>query len=140
MKPSGAHTHPGHGGDGLGIAVAVLVVLAVIARPAAKAAGQVVRVVGDVLEITGIVLVSVIGLAVLAGLAVGACRLHQWRSADRAAPGPARGHRVTGAEPAEALSAPNATALEQRVVHLHIHVESAADAAAVIDAHREQIQ
>jgi hypothetical protein len=139
MKPSGAHTHPGHGGDGLGIAVAVLVVLAVIARSAAKAVGQVVRVVGDVLEITGIVLVSVIGLAVLAGLAVGACRLRQW-SADRAAPGPARGHRVTGAEPAEALSVPNVPALDQRVVHLHIHVESAADAAAVIDAHREQIQ
>jgi hypothetical protein len=139
MKPSGAHTHPGHGGDGLGIAVAVLVVLAEIARPAAKAAGQVVRVAGDVLEITGIVLVSVTGLAILAGLAAGACRLRQ-RSADRAALDPVRGNRVTGAEPAEALSVPNVPALDQRVVHLHIHVESAADAAAVIDAHREQIQ
>src|SRR5258708_10875392 len=117
MKPSGAHTHPGHGGDRLGIAVAVLVVIAVIARPAARAAGQVVRVAGDVLEITGIVLVSVIGLAVLAGLAVGACRLRHW-SAARAAPGPAPLHPVTGADPAKALSPPHVAARVPRDVPL----------------------
>jgi hypothetical protein len=70
----------GSGGDGGGgvvvLIIAAALIIAAIARPVAHAADAVARVVAEVLEIAGIVLVSAAGLAVLAGMAYGAVRIH----------------------------------------------------------------
>ena len=88
MSPQyGYHWTPcNRGGGGLAALVLVLVIIAaVIARPVAHAADEVGRVVLEALEITGIVLVSAAGLAVLGGMAYGARRACRWQATRRQA-------------------------------------------------------
>jgi hypothetical protein len=76
----------GDGGGGiLALVVLVLVIAAAIARPVAHAADAVLRVLVEALEITGIVLASVAGLGVLAGMVYGARGLYRWRARNRQA-------------------------------------------------------
>jgi hypothetical protein len=89
MSRMGYHWTPCDRGSGGGGAVVVLVVAAVIiaaiARPVARAASEVLRVLADALEVTAIVLASAAGLAVLAGMAYGALTVYRWHARNRQA-------------------------------------------------------
>jgi hypothetical protein len=72
------HAHcPGGGGGATAAVVAVVIVAAVVARPVVHAADAVLRVVTQVLEITGIVVASAAGLAVVAAAVVLAVRVRR---------------------------------------------------------------
>jgi hypothetical protein len=73
---------PRRGGGWL-LALVVVIVLAAIAAPAEAAAEAVLATVIKVLEIAGIVLASVAGLAALGGMAYGARRLYAWHARNR---------------------------------------------------------
>ncbi len=69
MKPSGAHTHPGKGGDGsVALVVLAFIIGLAVAEPIAHAVGSFMRVVVDALEVVVIVVASVVSVAVVAGL------------------------------------------------------------------------
>jgi len=71
MKPSGAHTHPEMGGGGRRLLlIVVAIVVLVIAKAAAHAVSTGLHVLGEFLEILGIIIASGVGLAVLAGIAL----------------------------------------------------------------------
>ena len=82
------HAHcPGGGGGATAAVVAVVIVAAVVARPAVHAADAVLRVVTQVLEITGIVVASAAGVAAAAAAVVVAVRVRR-RVRARAVTGP----------------------------------------------------
>lgn len=88
MSNYGYHWTPCNRGGGGALAALVLVLViiaAAIARPVARAADEVGHVVLEALEITGIVLVSAAGLAVLGGMAYGARRACRWQATRRQA-------------------------------------------------------
>jgi hypothetical protein len=132
-KCRGLHC-PGCGDGGGGVTALVLIVLlvigAVIARPAAHAAGSVLRVTVEVLEITGIILASAAGAATLAGVAVLATRARRSIASREPAP-----YRVISVRSAVAplpqraeIAAPAATrALEAPPAQVPWHVRQAAE-------------
>jgi len=121
MKCPGLHCDGCRDGGG-GLAALLLVVLAVIiaaaARPVAHAADAVGHAVLEALEITGIVLVSAAGLAILAGMAYGAHRAYRWHAVNRQAI-PRQGHM------AQRLSGPQSAAIgaPRKVIPLTIVTE-----------------
>jgi hypothetical protein len=110
----------GHGGGGLAaLVVLAVIIIAAIARPVAHAAGAVGHAVLEALEITGIVLVSTAGLAVLGGMAYGAHRACRWHANRVTA---VSFHPPVAQRGSEALSARRGRAIEAarpRLIQLH---------------------
>jgi hypothetical protein len=114
-------------GGGAWWLVPAAVVAAAIAKPLARAAGEV----GHALAVVGIVVVCAIGAVVVTGLGIVVYRVCWWAGARRVAE-PVRAYQVAQG-PAEALPAPGMPAIEAaREIHYHIHVGGAEDAAAVL--------
>ena len=139
MRPSGAHTHPEHGGGAGGAAVAVLalMILAAFAKPLLHVIGGLEHTLAELLRVLLVAAAVTIGTALVAGTALVVWKLrHARRPArytatvlpPRARPAPpvtVRQHPAVTARPAE--------------VHLHLHGLTPEQAADAIARHAHQV-
>jgi hypothetical protein len=128
--PDGAHTH-GSGGSGIGTAVLVVLGAALamnLAGPVAAAAGELLHI---VMVAAGVILG--LGVAVLAAVITWRLRHRRPRTPQDALAANYRGVvPPPGAGASGAVTAAQRPALEQPVVHLHLHGVSAEDIAAIL--------
>lgn len=135
MHPSGAHTHPEHGGGAGGAAVAVLalMILAAFARPLLHLIGGLEHTLAELLRVLLLAAAVITGTSVAAGAGFVAWKLRRtrpaarytatvWHPQRRPAP-PVSGQQrpALGARPAE--------------VHLHLHGLTPEQAAEAIARH-----
>jgi hypothetical protein len=139
MHPSGAHTHPEHGGGAGGAAVAVLalMIIAAFARPLLHVIGGLEHTLAELLRVLLVAAAVIAGTGLAAGTGFVAWKLRRTRRRAarytatvlhprrRAAP-PVSGHPhpALGARPAE--------------VHLHLHGLTPEQAAEAIARHAQQ--
>ncbi len=130
MRCRGMHCTGCANGRGCGLAVAVAIILigAVIVRPVGHAAGDVIRMVAEVLKITAIVLASAIGLAGLGGLLLLGARIRRHRAAQPRHIAiirlPGSRSKVTTAV-GRLQPRPPGPQLTTSQIHLHLHVVTA---------------
>ena len=116
MRRSGAHIHPGMGGRTTAAFLIMLaVVILIIARPIERAVSSLLHVLVDVIEVLLVVIVSAIGLVIVAGLVYLAGRLRlQYRAHLRAIAGQTQSPIVLHQTAAQLGSSRSVAELESR--------------------------
>ncbi|HBW19265.1 MAG TPA: hypothetical protein DEH11_09760 [Actinobacteria bacterium] len=98
------------------MAVVLVVIAVLIRKPVEHAAHTGLHVLGEILEITAIILASGLGLAVLGAMAYAGLRVHRWHAAG--APRPAR--QLEPLKAAATISPPRARPIEAARPRLYV--------------------
>jgi hypothetical protein len=146
MRCNGLHCPGcGHGGGSwlAALIVAIVIIVAIIGRPVAQAADDVIHVAAEVLKIAAIVLASAAGAAVLGGLAILGTRVRHHLLAkphEGAIIHLPAGQPTVNTPTARELPAAHGRELPAAQVHLHLQGVTAADVAATVARHDEDDQ
>lgn len=136
MRPSGAHTHPEHGGGAGGAAVAVLalMILAAFAKPLLHVIGGLQHTLAELLRVLAVAAAVSVGTALVAGIGLVAWKLRRTRR-------PAARYTATVLQPHHrpvppvTADRPRALGARPAEVHLHLHGLTPEQAAEAIARH-----